>query len=69
MKVVEVGLRAGETGFSFFGIDEVNDLLRQGRQVGAIEPGAAIMEKRGEDSEKVRLGFVGFKVNVLFGDE
>jgi hypothetical protein len=67
--VIEVGRRLGEKGLASFGIDETNELISQGRNIASIQPGVAIMKKRGEDNDSVRLGFVGFKVNVLFADE
>jgi len=65
MREVEVGLRFDvETGLSFFGIDEVNELLRRGARVVALEPGGAIMRKLGADDDNVRLTLGGFSLKV-----
>jgi hypothetical protein len=65
MREVEVGLRFDvQTGLSFFGTDEVNELIRQGARVVSVEPGGAIMRKLGEDAENVQLTLTGFSLNV-----
>jgi hypothetical protein len=67
--VVEIGLRVGPKGLNFFGLEEVNNAINQGRSVVSIQPGDAIMEKRGEDSGNVRLALTGFKVKVQISDK
>jgi hypothetical protein len=65
MREIEVGIRVDKhEGLWFFGTDEVNDLLRRGGRVVAIEPGGAIMRKLGEDAENVRLTLSGFSLKV-----
>jgi hypothetical protein len=65
MREVEVGLRIDvQAGLSFFGTDEVNELIRQGGRVVAVEPGGAIMRKLGEDEANVRLTLSGFSLKV-----
>jgi hypothetical protein len=65
MREVEVGIRIDmHEGISFFGTEEVNDLLRQGGRVVAIEPGGAIMRKLSEDGENVSLTLTGFSLKV-----
>jgi hypothetical protein len=65
MREVEVGLRIDmQTGLSFFGTDEVNELIRQGGRVVSVEPGGAIMRKLGEDAENVRMTLSGFSLKV-----
>jgi hypothetical protein len=67
MREIEVGIRIDiHEGLSFFGTEEINDLLRRGGRVVAIEPGGAIMRKLGEDTDNVSLTLSGFslKVNV-----
>ena len=65
MREVEVGIRIDlKTGLSFFGTEEVNDLLRRGVRVVAIEPGGAIMQKLGEEAGNVRLTLSGFSMKV-----
>jgi hypothetical protein len=65
MREIEVGLRIDtQTGLSFFGTDEVNDLIRRGGRVTAVEPGGAIMRKLGEDAGNVRMTLGGFSLKV-----
>lgn len=65
MREIEVGIRIDlHAGISFFGTEEVNELLRQGGRVVAIEPGGAIMSELGEDAENVRLTLSGFSLKV-----
>ena len=66
MREVEVGLRIDlDSGLQPFGTDEVNELIRRGGHVVAMEPGGAIMRKLGEDASNVRLTLSGFSVKVL----
>jgi hypothetical protein len=65
MVELEVGVRIHlETGVSFFGIDEVNALIRGGATVTAIEPAGVIMDKLGEDEDSVQLTLTGLRLNV-----
>jgi hypothetical protein len=65
MREVEVGLRIDrETGLTHFGTEEVNELIRRGGRVVALEPGSAIRRKLGEDSANVRLTLSGFSIKV-----
>jgi hypothetical protein len=65
MREIEVGIRIDvHEGIAFFGAEEVNELLRQGAKVVAIEPGGAIMRKLGEDAGKVRMTLSGFSLKV-----
>ena len=69
MKKVGVGIRIDpETGISFTGIEEVNELINRGAFVTSIEPGGAIMRKLGEDSENVRLTLSGCDMKVMLDD-
>lgn len=69
MREIEVGIRIDmHEGLCFFGIEEINALLRQGGRVVAIEPGGAIMRKLGEDEENVRLTLSGFSLKVKIED-
>jgi hypothetical protein len=69
MREIEVGIRIDpQKGLWFFGMEEVNSLLGQGRRVVAIEPGGAIMQKLGEDNGNVRLTLGGFSLKVKFED-
>ncbi len=54
-----------EAGVSFFGVDEVNAALREGKQVTALEPGNALFLKGAEDGEHVRLTLSGFTIKVI----
>lgn len=61
-----VGVRVTkESGLSFFGIDEVNAALKEGKQVTALEPGDALFQKVGEDEGKARLTLSGFTIKVV----
>jgi hypothetical protein len=63
---IPVGLRVQPDGvFEFFGIEEVNSLVREGARVIGLEPGDAIMTKVGEADESVRLRLGGFSVRVV----
>jgi hypothetical protein len=64
--ILIVGIRiTAETGISFFGLDEVNATLKEGKQVTAVEPGNALMQKVGADQNDVRLTLSGFTINVI----
>src|SRR5262249_32236511 len=66
MREVEIGIRIRlREGISFFGLEEVNGLIRQGAKVVAIQPGGALMEKLGEEGGNVRLTLTGCKMKVL----
>jgi hypothetical protein len=61
-----IGVRiTTESGLSFFGVDEVNAALREGKQVTAIEQGDALFQKVGEDHGNVRLTLSGFTIKVV----
>jgi hypothetical protein len=65
MREIEVGLRIDvQTGLSFFGMDEVNELIRKGGRVVSVEPGGAIMQKLGEDADNVRMTLSGFSLKI-----
>jgi hypothetical protein len=69
MREIEVGIRIDlHQGLSFFGTEEINDLLSQGKRVVAIEPGGALMRKLGEEGENVRLTLSGFSLKVKIAD-
>lgn len=69
MKEIEVGIRiqAGK-GIRFFGTEEVNEAIRRGARVVAIEPGDAILNKIGEDADKVRFVLGGCNIRVILDD-
>ena len=61
-----VGIRmTKEAGLSYFGVDEVNAALKEGKQVTAVEPGDALFQKVGEDQDNVRLTLSGFTIKVI----
>jgi hypothetical protein len=69
MREIEVGIRVDiHEGLFFFGTEEVNDLLRQGGRVIALEPGGAIMRKLGEEAGNVHLTLSGFSLKVKIED-
>ena len=69
MKEIGVGIRIDpESGISFSGIDEVNQLIERGAIVTSIEPGGALMRKLGGDDEDVRLTLSGCEMKVILDD-
>ena len=65
-ELLEVGLRFGpEHQLEFFGIDEVNERIRSGERVKAIEKGRALMTKSGENDHAVNIRFEGFSILVV----
>jgi hypothetical protein len=65
MREIEVGIRIDmHKGLSFFGTEEVNDVLRRGGRVVAVEPGGAIMQKTGENAGNVQLTLSGFSLKL-----
>jgi hypothetical protein len=63
---MSVGLRIRpDSGFEFFGIDEVNSLLKQGAKIIEVEPCEAIMTRVGETEEKLRVQLGTFSVNLV----
>jgi hypothetical protein len=69
MREIEVGIRMDmHKGLSFFGTEEINEVLGRGGRVVAIEPGGAIMQKLGENPENVRLTLSGFSLKMKIED-
>jgi hypothetical protein len=66
MEDIEVGLRtSAENGISFFGIEEVNDLILQGGKVVLIKPyGAITQEIATEDKSSSKRVISGFSITV-----
>lgn len=65
MREIEVGVRVDmHEGISFFGTEEINDLLERGGRVVAIEPGGAIMRQLEQDEQNVILTLSGFSLKV-----
>ncbi|MBZ8181186.1 hypothetical protein [Oscillatoria salina] len=69
MKELKVGLRISrEEGLSFFGLDEVNTAIDSGAKVVAIKEGNALMQKKEEKDENVRLHLSGFSITVVIDE-
>jgi hypothetical protein len=71
MQEIKVGIRIDpEKGISFFGIDEVNDLIRSGVSVTSIEPGGAVLRNLGttEDGNE-RMALAGCDLKVVINGE
>jgi hypothetical protein len=69
MMEIVLGIRiSGETGISFFGIDEVNEEIRKGKRIVSIEPGDAIVEKISEEGGKAQLALAGGNVRIVLND-
>jgi len=63
---IEVGLRFGKDGkLLFFGLEQINEMIADGKKVKRIEEGRAIMVKSWESSETVTMRFEGFSVLVV----
>jgi hypothetical protein len=70
LKELKIGLRISkEEGLSFFGIDEVNKEIAKGAKVIEIKKGDALMSKKEENQENVRLSLSGFTVIVVISDK
>ena len=69
MQEIEIGVRYdSKNPPAFFGLDEVNALIRSGAVVVAVEPAAVIARKLGEDAETTRLTICGFAVKLRLRD-
>ena len=69
MREIEVGVRYDlKNPPAFFGLDEVNALLRSGAIVAAVEPAAVIARKLGENAETAQLTICGFAVKLRLRD-
>jgi hypothetical protein len=63
---VVVGVRVTkEAGLSFFGIDEVNAALRDGKKVSAIEPEGALFQQIKDRDNNVCHTLSGFTIRVV----
>src|SRR5689334_6771807 len=63
----EVGMRFSvKTPPTFFGLQEVNELLQKGQRVTAVKEGAVLAQKTGEDSENVQMHVSGFTLKIQF---
>jgi shikimate kinase len=66
LKELKVGLKfSREEGISFFGLDEVNTSITRGAKVITIKEGSAIMHKKEESDENVKLVFSGFSMIIV----
>jgi hypothetical protein len=67
MEEIEIGLRILPTkDISFFGLEEVNELLKNGASITSIEPiGALTIEVKQED-QSVHYALTGFALKVKF---
>jgi hypothetical protein len=69
LKELKAGLRfSREEGISFFGLDEVNTAIKRGARVVAIKEGDALMNKREETDDSVRLSLSGFSIVVVIDE-
>jgi hypothetical protein len=66
MREIDVGVRINlKTGLSFFGMEEVNNLIGAGAVVVAIKPAGVMMEKMGQDKKNVQLTLSGVKLTIV----
>jgi hypothetical protein len=64
MKDVKIGLRfSEESGISFFGLEEVNLAIEEGKKVISVKEGNVIMHKS-EVGESIDLVIKGFSISV-----
>ena len=64
MKQVEVGIRIGDKGITFVGVEEVNGLIAQGGRITSVEPGEAIVEALDSEGTKLALAGCTLKINI-----
>jgi hypothetical protein len=69
VREIEVGVRVdAKSGFSNFGIEEVNEAIKRGDRVVEVVAGGTIMEKLGENAGSVRLTLTGFALKIRLDD-
>jgi hypothetical protein len=69
MKTITVGLRInGETGFQFFGFDQVNEAIRCGGRVVSVDPGDVVLNEAGSEDGNAIVKFTGYTM-VIVTDE
>ena len=54
---------------SFFGLQEVNDLLKKGQKILAVKEGNVLARKVGEESGIVHMHLSGFSISIEFCDK
>ena len=65
MKEIEIGLRTNPTtGISFFGIDEINQLLSDGVKITKIDPVGAITRQHKDENGNITIAVTGFSIAV-----
>jgi hypothetical protein len=65
MRKIELGLRIDtDKGLSFFGLEEVNNLLQDGASVISLEPEGVISKELDSDSENKGFAINGFIITV-----
>ncbi|NEQ42440.1 MAG: hypothetical protein F6K00_02310 [Leptolyngbya sp. SIOISBB] len=69
VKVLTIGLRMTSDGqLSYFGLDDVNDMIAGGKRVIEIKEGDALMTKTETQDGKINLKLSGFSVTVLIDE-
>jgi hypothetical protein len=65
MKEIEIGLRNHpEEGISFFGIDEINQMLSDGAEIIKIIPFGALGEENKDEDGNITIHITGFSLKV-----
>ncbi|WP_375492781.1 hypothetical protein [uncultured Nostoc sp.] len=65
MQEIEIGLRVDPVkGLTFFGLDEVNELLVNGSEIKILEPVGALTQQIQQDDGSVHLTISGFSIKV-----
>jgi hypothetical protein len=64
-KQVKIGFRIdSKAGVQFFGIDDLNEQIREGGRVLSIQQGDTILLKGGEDDKNIGTVISGWEMNV-----
>lgn len=62
---VQVGVRITDQGITFFGTDQVNELLARGRSVVRIDPGEVLVEEvESDEPGGEAFSLAGFQLSV-----
>ncbi|WP_150111727.1 hypothetical protein [Oscillatoria nigro-viridis] len=67
MEELEIGLRIESAkGLTFFGLEEINELLKNGANITAIEPVGTLTQQIQKEDGIVHLAITGFSLKVKF---
>lgn len=70
MRKIKVGLKISPKGeFSYFGLDDINNHIEQGKKIISIQEGDALMRKIEDQDGNKKLKLTGFSLTVLVDEE